>query len=169
MKRVDRIDGLERTSHLPAVAEPATLLAGRMTRFICRKRTYNGITIALAREGFPWSESAEVLRKNDLYRFVTNDIQPAHNTFNTLRKRLGLEGFVEIHKRFVLKAHSLGLLEPEIPDLPKHRKKGIILVADSTFLITCGSTKGEKDGQGRWRFKDENLDRRYRITPSIRN
>jgi hypothetical protein len=88
---------------------------------------------------------AEVLRKNDLYRFVTNDIQPAHNTFNTLGKRLGSEGFVEVHKRFVLKAHSLGLLEPEIPDLPKHRKKGIILVADSTFLITCGSTKGEKD------------------------
>jgi hypothetical protein len=88
---------------------------------------------------------AEVLKKNDLYRFVTKDIQPAHNTFNTLRKRLGQEGFVEIHKRFVLKAHSLGLLEPEIPDLPKHRKKGIILVADSTFLITCGSTKGEKD------------------------
>jgi hypothetical protein len=38
---------------------------------------------------------AEVLRKNDLYRFVTNDIQPAHNTFNTLRKRLGPEGFVK--------------------------------------------------------------------------
>jgi len=100
---------------------------------------------------------AEVLRKNDLYRFVTNDIQPAHNTFNTLRKRLGPEGFVEIHKLFVLKANSLGLLEPEIPDLPKHRKKGIILVADSTFLITCGSTKGEKDDQGRWRFKDESV------------
>ena len=100
---------------------------------------------------------AEVLRKNDLYRFVTNDIQPAHNTFNTLRKRLGLAGFVEIHKRFVLKAHSLGLLEPEIPGLPKHRKKGIILVADSTFLITCGSTKGERDNQGRWRFKDDSV------------
>jgi hypothetical protein len=100
---------------------------------------------------------AEVLRKNDLYRFVTNDIQPAHNTFNTLRKRLGPEGFVEIHKRFVLKANSLGLLEPEIPDLPMHRKKGIILVADSTFLITCGSTKGERDEQGDWRFKDESV------------
>ena len=79
---------------------------------------------------------ANALKKNDLYRFITNDIQPAHNTFNTLRKRLGPEGFVEIHKHFVLKAHSLGLLEPEIPALPKHRKKGIILVADSTFLIT---------------------------------
>jgi len=38
--------------NLPAVAEPAALLAGRRTRFICRKRTFNGITIALAREGF---------------------------------------------------------------------------------------------------------------------
>ena len=99
---------------------------------------------------------ADALKKNDLYRFVTNDIQPAHNTFNTLRKRLGPKGFIEIHKRFVLKAHSLGLLEPEIPVLPKHRKKGIILVADSTF-ITCGSTKGEKDEQGKWHFKDESV------------
>jgi cobalt-precorrin 5A hydrolase len=44
--------------NLPAVAEPAALLAGRRTRFICRKKTYNGITIALAREDFSWSASA---------------------------------------------------------------------------------------------------------------
>ena len=43
---------------LPAVAEPAALLAGRRTRFICRRKAYNGITIALAREGFSWLESA---------------------------------------------------------------------------------------------------------------
>ena len=49
---------------------------------------------------------AEVLKKNDLCRFVTRDIQPAHNTFNTLRKRLRPKGFVEIHKRFVLRAHA---------------------------------------------------------------
>jgi len=48
--------------NLPAVAEPAALLAGRRTRFICRKRTFNGITIALAREGFSWPESAPVVR-----------------------------------------------------------------------------------------------------------
>jgi len=42
--------------NLPAVAEPAALLAGRRTQFICRKKTTNGITIALAREGFSWSE-----------------------------------------------------------------------------------------------------------------
>jgi hypothetical protein len=47
---------------------------------------------------------ADALRKNDLYRFVTGDIQPAHNTFHTVRRRLGPAGFVEIHKRFVLKA-----------------------------------------------------------------
>ena len=41
--------------NMPAVAEPAALLAGKRTRFICRKKTYNGITIALAREGFSWS------------------------------------------------------------------------------------------------------------------
>ena len=51
-------DFVEEKVNLPAVSEPAALLAGRRTRFICRKKTYNGITIALAREGFSWSESA---------------------------------------------------------------------------------------------------------------
>jgi hypothetical protein len=100
---------------------------------------------------------AKVLRQNDLYRFVTYDAQPSHNTFNALRRRLGTKGFIEIHKRFVTKAHSLGLLEPEIKELPKNRKKGIILVADSTFLITSGSTKGQKNEQGKWRFNDESV------------
>jgi cobalt-precorrin 5A hydrolase len=44
--------------NLPAVAEPAALLAGRRTSFICRKKIVKGITIALAREEFSWSESA---------------------------------------------------------------------------------------------------------------
>ena len=41
----------------------------------------------------------------------------------------------KIHKRFVSKAHSLGLLNPEVNELSNNRKKVIILVADSTFLI----------------------------------
>ena len=53
---------VEEKVNLPAVAEPAALLAGRRTQFICRKKTYNGITIALAREGFLWSESAQEVR-----------------------------------------------------------------------------------------------------------
>jgi len=100
---------------------------------------------------------AKSLKKNDLYRFVTQDIQPSHNSFNTLRRRLGPKGFVEIHKGFVSKAHRLGLLEPQVKQLPKNRKKGIILVADSTFLITSGSTRGEKDEQGNWHFADDSV------------
>ena len=100
---------------------------------------------------------SKVLRQNDLYRFVTQDIQPSHNTFNTLRKRLGIRGFVQIHNCFVNKAHSLGLLDLDVKQLPKNRKKGIILVADSTFLITSGSTKGQKDEQGLWHFTDDSV------------
>ncbi len=35
---------------LPAVAEPCALLAGRRTKLIVRKKTYNGVTVAIARE-----------------------------------------------------------------------------------------------------------------------
>jgi hypothetical protein len=100
---------------------------------------------------------AKALKKNDLYRFITRDTQPSHNTFNTLRKRLGPNGFIEIHKRFVNKAHSRGLLDPDVKELPKNRRKGIILVADSTFLITAGSTRGKKDEQGQWHFNDPSV------------
>lgn len=97
---------------------------------------------------------ADALKKNDLYRFITMDARPSHNTFNTLRRRLGAAGFIEIHKRFVEKARTLGLLEPKIKELPENRRKGIIVVADSTFLITTGSTMGQKDEQGQWQFND---------------
>jgi len=36
--------------NLPAVAEPCALLAGRRTKLIVPKKTYNGITVAVARE-----------------------------------------------------------------------------------------------------------------------
>lgn len=31
------------------------------------------------------------------------------------------------------------------------------MVADSTFLITAGSTKGQKDKHGKWHFTDESV------------
>lgn len=102
-------------------------------------------------------ELATKLSKNDSYRFVTRfegNNSPAHNSFNTLRKRLGVDGFVNIHRNFVLKTNVLGILDPEIVGLPRNRKKGIILIADSTFLITSGSTKGVKTDDGLWIFKD---------------
>jgi len=43
--------------NLPAVAEPAALLAGRRTRFILPRTTFNGITVAVARESSWWSVS----------------------------------------------------------------------------------------------------------------
>ena len=42
---------MEKTG-LPAVAEPAALLAGRRTSLILKKTKYGGITIAIARENF---------------------------------------------------------------------------------------------------------------------
>jgi cobalt-precorrin 5A hydrolase len=44
--------------NLPAVAEPAALLAGRRTRLILPKTIFNGIPVAIARESSLWSESA---------------------------------------------------------------------------------------------------------------
>jgi len=42
--------------NLPAVAEPCALLAGRRTKLLLKKTIYPGITIAIAKENFMWSE-----------------------------------------------------------------------------------------------------------------
>ncbi len=44
--------------NLPAVAEPAALLAGRRTQFVLRRKIICGVTVAVAKEVLPWSESA---------------------------------------------------------------------------------------------------------------
>lgn len=51
-----RSDFVKEKVNLPAVAEPAALLAGRRTRLILPKRTKGAVTVALARESFLWSE-----------------------------------------------------------------------------------------------------------------
>jgi cobalt-precorrin 5A hydrolase len=43
---------VEEKVKLPAVAEPAALLAGRRTRLILPKTIHNGVTVAMARENF---------------------------------------------------------------------------------------------------------------------
>lgn len=40
--------------NVPAVAEPAALLAGRRTRLILNKKNYNGVTVSIARESCWW-------------------------------------------------------------------------------------------------------------------
>jgi hypothetical protein len=105
-------------------------------------------------------ELSEKLAKIKIYRDATgikSDEIPAHNTFNTLRQRLGPEGFVEVHRHFVLQAYELGLLTPPISGLPKMVRGGIILIGDSTFLKAVASTKGEKDEDGNWLFTDDSI------------
>ena len=105
-------------------------------------------------------ELSDKLAKINIYREVTgiasNKI-PAHNTFNTLRQRLGPDGFVQIHRYFVLQAYKAGLLTPPIPNLPSRVKDKIILLGDSTFLKAVASTKGEKAQDGTWFFTDESI------------
>lgn len=57
-KAFARSDWVEEKVNLPAVAEPAALLAGRRTRLILPRTTFGGITVAVARESCWWSESA---------------------------------------------------------------------------------------------------------------
>lgn len=46
----DKSRFVEQSVNLPAVAEPAALLAGRRTSLILKKKTYQGITVAIAQE-----------------------------------------------------------------------------------------------------------------------
>jgi cobalt-precorrin 5A hydrolase len=48
----ERSHFVEKQVNLPAVAEAAALLAGRRAQLILRKRVYNGVTAAVARESF---------------------------------------------------------------------------------------------------------------------
>jgi hypothetical protein len=103
---------------------------------------------------------ADRLAKNATYRAVClmeKGNTPAHNTYNTLRTRLGVEGFRQIHINFVKQANELGLLSPEFQLFPKNRRKGVILVADSTFIVAKCSTKGTRQENGQWFFSDPSV------------
>lgn len=58
LRSFEHSDFVKEKVDLPAVAEPAALLAGRRTSLILPKTAFNGITVAIARESFLWSESA---------------------------------------------------------------------------------------------------------------
>ena len=105
-------------------------------------------------------ELSEKLAKIQIYREavgIKRKSIPAHNTFNTLRSQLGVEGFVQIHQHFVLQAYKIGLLTPPIPDLPNVVQDKIILIGDSTFLKAVARTKGKKDENGNWIFSDDSI------------
>jgi cobalt-precorrin 5A hydrolase len=56
---------VERSVGLPAVAEPAALLAGRRTRLFLPKTVFEKVTVALARECSTWSESGPETRSTE--------------------------------------------------------------------------------------------------------
>ncbi len=49
-KEFARSEFVEQKVNLPAVAEPAALIAGRRTKLVLTKRKYDGVTVAIARE-----------------------------------------------------------------------------------------------------------------------
>lgn len=53
-KRFKHSEFVTRRVNLPAVAEPAALLAGRRTELILGKRKFNGVTVAVAQENCLW-------------------------------------------------------------------------------------------------------------------
>jgi cobalt-precorrin 5A hydrolase len=50
----ERSDWVQQKVNLPAVAEPAALLAGRRTTLLIPKKNHHGITVAVARENCSW-------------------------------------------------------------------------------------------------------------------
>ena len=52
------------------------------------------------------------------------------------------------------RAHALNLLDPTLPMLPKNRRKGLIVIADSTTIRAYCSTSGTKQPDGTWLFTD---------------
>ena len=82
---------------------------------------------------------------------------PAHNTYSTLRKTLGVKGYAQIHAGFVRGAHALKLLHPDLPMLPRNRRKGLIVIADSTTIRAYCSTSGKKQTDGTWLFTDPSV------------
>jgi len=103
---------------------------------------------------------AKRLAENSTYRYLClleKGFTPAHNTYNTLRKHLGISGYAHIHINFVNEAHKLGLLNPPLVQFPKNRRKGLILIGDSTPIRSYCSSKGVKQNGGSWLFTDPSV------------
>lgn len=103
---------------------------------------------------------ARRLAENSTYRhlcLLDQGLTPAHNTYNTLRLHLGVERYAEIQVNFVNEANKLGLLNPNIEQLPKNRHDGLILIGDSTPIRSYCSSKGIKQENGTWSFTDPSV------------
>jgi len=103
---------------------------------------------------------AKHLSENSTYKYLClleKGPTPAHNTYNTLRSHLGVDGYAKIHTNFVNEAKELKLLNPNIEKFPKNRREGLILIGDSTPIRSYCSSKGIKQEDGSWIFTDPSV------------
>jgi len=100
------------------------------------------------------------LSENSTYRYLClleKGPTPAHNTYNTLRVHLGIDGYAKIQVNFVNEAKELKLLNPNIKALPKKHREGLILIGDSPPIRSYCCTKGIKQEDGSWIFTDPSV------------
>jgi IS5 family transposase len=99
---------------------------------------------------------------NELYRRAIGlDADPAtvpkRSALSAFRARLGPDGFWALHRAFVLRAHAAGLGEPDLPQLPRNRRPGLILIVDGTFLRAYAHQHAKTDADGTKRFTDPSV------------
>lgn len=102
------------------------------------------------------------LAVNELYRRAIGldgdpDRVPGRSALSAFRARLGPEGFAQLHRRFALRAHAAGLCEPDLPQLPRNRRRGLILIVDGTFLRAYAHQHPNVDDDGTKRFTDPSV------------
>ena len=86
---------------------------------------------------------------------LTDGAIPAHNTYCTLRKALGVQGYAEIQVGFVRCACGSLCLILNCRCCPTI--EGLIVMADSTTIRAYCSTKGKKLPDGTWLFTDPSV------------
>lgn len=111
------------------------------------------------KENFLSDRSLEAkLLGNSIYRFCCGFREktevPHHSTYTHVRKRLGVWRYVDIHINFVNQAYRLGILDTHVP---KTRKPGLILIADSSFLYAHCSKSGIRDENDNLIFRDPSV------------
>ena len=103
------------------------------------------------------------LATNELYRRVIGlggdpGLVPGRSALSAFRGRLGVEGFLALHRHFVMRAHEAGLTTPHFPALPKNRRPGIIAVVDGTFLRAyCHQHPNTVGADGKKTFSDPSV------------
>jgi len=102
------------------------------------------------------------LAANELYRRAIGlgadpNAVPGRSALSAFRARLGPEGFLSLHRHFVLRAHEAGLTQPALDQLPKNRRPGVIAIVDGTFLRAYCHQHPKQGDDGERRFADPSV------------